>query len=107
MKVSTEYKNYLINKLNYKAKINLKSLNCDVCGKKKYSLISNKSLLSSKKNKYIKFPYVLCNNCGHAQQFFRFNKEVYTNYYSKILEANTERSNFRISSALLACRSRH
>ena len=34
MKVSTEYKNYLINKLNYKAKINLKSLNCDVCVKK-------------------------------------------------------------------------
>ena len=86
------FEKYLKEKFNYKKKVSINLINCEVCNKKNFDVITNKSLLSSKKNLYVYFPYSLCENCGHAQQIFRLNKDFYNNYYNKVLTQNTSRN---------------
>ena len=92
MKKFNYFEKYLKKKFNYKKRVSIKLINCEVCNKKNFNIITNKSLLSSKKNLYVYFPYSICNNCGHAQQIFRLNKDFYKNYYNNILTQNTSRN---------------
>ena len=89
MNILSNYKKYLSEHLKFSKKFNLNENNCDICNKKNFRSASTNSLLNSKEGRYIYFPTVLCNRCGHAQQFFRFSKNFYKFYYTDVLSSNT------------------
>ncbi len=89
MNISLYYKKYLNDQLKFKGNIDLIKLNCDVCNGKNFRIASTNSLLNSLEKKYIYFPTVICNKCGHAQQLYRLSKNFYKFYYKDGLNSNT------------------
>lgn len=88
-------------KEKYDKKIVLKKSKCFICNKIPKKIFLKKILY--KKNYYINYPVFLCDNCGMAQQLFKFDNKFHNYYYKKIYTKNLKitpdilKNNFSLS----------